>query len=92
MRLPYKRGWSQPMKFNKRKVFKDAEKLTTPRAEFLLKFAFMSDEQFWKWSELKTTAEARAFMEAIPMPPMETNDDGARRMYIELEQREGRKK
>lgn len=79
------------MKFNKRKVFK-AEKLTTPRAEFLLKFAFMSDEQFEKWSELKTTAEARAFMEAIPMPPMETNDDGARRMYIELEQREGSKK
>jgi len=92
MRLLYKRGWSQPMKFNKRKVFKDREKTSTPRAEFLLKFAFMSDEQFEKWSELKTTAEARAFMEAIPMPPMEINDDGARKMFIELEQREGSKK
>ncbi len=79
-------------KVNKREVFKDAEKTSTPRAEFLIKFAFMSDEQFEKWSELKTTAEARAFMEAIPMPPMKTNDNGARRMYIELEQREGRKK
>jgi hypothetical protein len=47
----------------------------------------MSDEQFWKWSELKTTAEARAFMEAIPMPPMRTN-----KMFIELEKQEGRKK
>ncbi len=74
-------------KVNKREVFKDAEELTTPRAEFLLKFAFMSDEQFEKWSELKTTAEARAFMEAIPMPPMKTN-----KMFIELEQREGKKK
>ena len=80
------------MKFKKRKVFKDREKTSTPRAEFLIKFAFMSDEQFEKWSELKTTAEARAFMEAIPMPLMETNDDGTRRMYIELEQREGSKK
>jgi hypothetical protein len=47
----------------------------------------MSDEQFWKWSELETTAEARAFMEAIPMPPMRTN-----KMFIELEKQEGRKK
>ena len=68
-------------------LLKDREKLSTPRAEFLIKFASMSDEQFWKWSELKTTAEARAFMEAIPMPPMKTN-----KMFIELEQREGRKK
>jgi len=75
------------MKFNKREVFKDAEKLTTPRAEFLLKFAFMSDEQFWKWSELETTAERKAFMEAIPMPQMKTNE-----MFIKLEKQEGRKK
>ena len=66
---------------------KDREKTSAPRAEFLIKFAFMSDEQFWKWSELKTTAEARAFMEAIPMPPMRTN-----KMFIELEKQEDRKK
>ena len=66
---------------------KDREKTSAPRAEFLIKFASMSDEQFWKWSELKTTAEARAFMEAIPMPPMRTN-----KMFIELEKQEGSKK
>ena len=66
---------------------KDREKLSTPRAEFLLKFASMSDEQFEKWSELKTSAEARAFMEAIPMPQMRTNE-----MFIKLEKEEVRKK
>ena len=75
-----------------KQLIKDRERTSATQAEFLIKFASMSDEQFWKWSELKTTAEARAFMEAIPMPPMKTNDNGARRMYIELEQREGRKK
>ena len=55
-------------------LLKDREKLSTPRAEFLIKFASMSDEQFWKWSELKTTAEARAFMEALPMPQIKTNE------------------
>lgn len=68
-------------------LIKDRERTSTPRAEFLLKFAFMSDEQFEKWSELETTAEARAFMEAIPMPPMKTN-----KMFIELEKQEGSKK
>jgi hypothetical protein len=43
----------------------------------------MSDEQFEKWSELKTSAEARAFMEAIPMPQMRTNE-----MFIKLEKQE----
>jgi hypothetical protein len=66
---------------------KERERTNPLRAEFLLKFAFMSDEQFEKWSELKTTAEARAFMEAIPMPPMKTN-----KMFIELEKQEGSKK
>jgi len=51
-------------------IIKEREQMSTPRAEFLIKFAFMSDEQFWKWSELETTAEARAFMEAIPMPAL----------------------
>ena len=68
-------------------LLKDRERTSPLRAEFLLKFAFMSDEQFDKWSELKTTAEARAFMEAIPMPPMKTNE-----MFIKLEKQEGRKK
>ena len=71
------------MKFNKREVFKDAERTSTPRAEFLIKFASMSDEQFWKWSELKTTAEARAFMEAIPMPQIKTDE-----VFIKLEKQE----
>jgi hypothetical protein len=62
---------------------KSREGLSTPRAEFLIKFASMSDEQFWKWSELKTTAEARAFMEAIPMPQMKTDE-----MFIKLEKQE----
>lgn len=65
-------------------LIKDREKLDTPRAEFLLKFAFMSDEQFEKWSELKTTAEAKAFMSAIPMPQMKTNE-----VIIKLEKQEG---
>ena len=64
-------------------LIKDREKLSTPRAEFLLKFASMSDEQFWKWSELKTTAEARAFMEAIPMPQIKTDE-----VFIKLEKQE----
>ena len=71
----------------KGKQLLDREKLSAPRAEFLLKFAFMSDEQFWKWSELETTAEARAFMEAIPMPQMKTNE-----IFIKLEKQEGSKK
>ncbi len=54
-------------------IVKEREQMSTPRAEFLIKFAFMSDEQFWKWSELETTAEARAFMEAIPMPVLSKN-------------------
>jgi hypothetical protein len=62
---------------------KDREKLSTPRAEFLLKFASMSDEQFEKWSELETSAEARAFMSAIPMPQMKTNE-----VFIKLEKQE----
>jgi hypothetical protein len=66
---------------------KERERTSATQAEFLIKFASMSDEQFWKWSELKTTAEARAFMEAIPMPPMRTN-----KMFIELEKQEGSKK
>ena len=66
---------------------KERERTSPLRAEFLLKFAFMSDEQFWKWSQLETTAEAKAFMEAIPMPPMKTNE-----MFIKLEKQEGRKK
>ena len=64
-------------------LLKDREKLSTPRAEFLFKFASMSDEQFWKWSELKTTAEARAFMEAIPMPQIKTDE-----VFIKLEKQE----
>ena len=64
-------------------LLKDREKLSTPRAEFLIKFASMSDEQFWKWSELKTTAEARAFMEAIPMPQIKTDE-----VFIKLEKQE----
>ena len=64
-------------------LIKDREKLSTPRAEFLLKFAFMSDEQFEKWAELKTSAEARAFMSAIPMPKMNTNE-----VVIKLEKQE----
>jgi len=70
-----------------KQLIKDRERTSATQAEFLIKFASMSDEQFWKWSELKTTAEARAFMEAIPMPPMRTN-----KMFIELEKQEGRKK
>jgi hypothetical protein len=66
-----------------KQLIKDREKTSAPRAEFLIKFASMSDEQFWKWSELETTAEARAFMEAIPMPPMKTNE-----MFIKLEKQE----
>jgi hypothetical protein len=89
MPLPHKRGWSQPMKVTKKgnALLKDRERTSAPRAEFLIKFASMSDEQFEKWSELKTTAEARAFMEAIPMPPMKTN-----KMFIEVEKQEGSKK
>ena len=64
-------------------LLKDREKLSTPRAEFLIKFASMSDEQFWKWSELKTSAEARAFMEAIPMPQIKTDE-----VFIKLEKQE----
>ena len=64
-------------------LLKDREKLSTPRAEFLIKFASMSDEQFWMWSELKTTAEARAFMEAIPMPQIKTDE-----VFIKLEKQE----
>ena len=64
-------------------LLKDREKLSTPRAEFLIKFASMSDEQFWKWSELKTTAEARAFIEAIPMPQIKTDE-----VFIKLEKQE----
>jgi hypothetical protein len=66
---------------------KDREKLSTPRAEFLLKFASMSDEQFEKWSELKTSAEAKAFMSAIPMPQIKTDE-----VFIKLEKQEVRKK
>ena len=66
---------------------KERERTSPLRAEFLIKFASMSDEQFEKWSELKTTAEARAFMSAIPMPQMKTN-----KMFIELEKQEGSKK
>ena len=66
-----------------KQLIKDRERLSTPRAEFLLKFASMSDEQFWKWSELKTTAEARAFMEAIPMPQIKTDE-----VFIKLEKQE----
>ena len=68
---------------------KSRERLSTPRAEFLLKFAFMSDEQFEKWSELKTSAEARAFMEALPMPQIKTNE-----VFIKLdkEERQGKSK
>ena len=72
---------------NKESLLKERTSIPTNRAEFLLKFAFMSDEQFWKWSELETTAERKAFMEAIPMPPMRTN-----KMFIELEKQEGSKK
>jgi hypothetical protein len=82
--------WSPPtMKVTKKgKAFlKDREKTSPLRAEFLIKFASMSDEQFEKWSELETTAEARAFMSAIPMPQMKTN-----KMFIELEKQEGSKK
>lgn len=61
-------------------LIKDREKTSTPHAEFLLKFAFMNDEQFEKWSELETTAEARAFMSAIPMPKMKTDE-----VFIKLE-------
>ncbi len=64
-------------------LIKSRERLSTPRAEFLLKFAFMSDEQFEKWSELKTSAEARAFMEALPMPQIETNE-----VFIKLDKEE----
>ena len=70
-----------------KQLIKDRERTSATQAEFLIKFASMSDEQFWKWSELETTAEARAFMEAIPMPPMRTN-----KMFIELEKQESRKK
>lgn len=68
---------------------KSRERLSTPRAEFLLKFAFMSDEQFEKWSELKTSAESRAFMEALPMPQIKTNE-----VFIKLdkEERQGKSK
>jgi hypothetical protein len=62
---------------------KERERINPLYAEFLLKFASMSDEQFWKWSQLETTAEARAFMEAIPMPQMKTNE-----MFIKLEKQE----
>jgi len=62
---------------------KSRERLSTPRAEFLLKFAFMSDEQFEKWSELKTSAESRAFMEALPMPQIKTNE-----VFIKLDKEE----
>lgn len=68
-------------------LIKDRERLSTPRAEFLLKFASMSDEQFEKWSELKTSAEARAFMSVIPMPQMKTDE-----VFIKLEKQEVRKK
>jgi hypothetical protein len=64
-------------------LIKDRESIDIPRAEFLIKFASMSDEQFEKWSELKTSAEAKAFMEAIPMPQMKTNE-----MFIKLEKQE----
>jgi hypothetical protein len=64
-------------------IIKERERTSAPRAEFLIKFASMSDEQFWKWSQLETTAEAKAFMEAIPMPPMKTNE-----MFIKLEKQE----
>ena len=64
-------------------LLKDREKLSTPRAEFLIKFASMSDEQFWKWSELKTTAEERAFMVAIPMPQIKTDE-----VFLKLEKQE----
>lgn len=63
-------------------LIKDREKMSTPRAEFLLKFAFMSDEQFEIWSELGTSAERRAFMQAISMPQL-TKDE----VYITLEKR-----
>jgi hypothetical protein len=43
----------------------------------------MSDEQFEKWSELKTSAEARAFMEALPMPQIKTNE-----VFIKLDKEE----
>jgi len=64
-------------------LIKDRQSIDIPRAEFLIKFASMSDEQFEKWSELKTSAEAKAFMEAIPMPQMKTNE-----MFIKLEKQE----
>lgn len=54
-------------------LIKDREKMSDPRAEFLLKFAYMTDEQFEAWSKLETSAEARAFMSALPMPPMRSN-------------------
>ena len=68
-------------------LIKDRERLSTPRAEFLLKFASMSDEQFEKWSELKTSAEEKAFMSAIPMPQIKTNE-----VFIKLEKQEGQEK
>jgi hypothetical protein len=67
-------------------LIKDREKISTPRAEFLLKFAFMSDEQFWIWCELETSAEKKAFMEAIPMPQLKTNE-----VHIKLDKREWKK-
>ena len=58
---------------NKDSILKERAEIPTNRAEFLLKFAFMSDEQFEKWCKLETRAEVEAFMGALPMPHLKNN-------------------
>jgi hypothetical protein len=67
---------------NKNSFLKERTSIPTNRAEFLLKFAFMSDEQFEKWCELETKAEVEAFMEAIPMPHLKKDE-----VFIKLEKK-----
>jgi len=49
-------------------IMKEREQISTPRAELIIKLAYMSDLQYWMWTECETTAEATAFMKTIPMP------------------------
>ena len=54
-------------------IIKEREQMSTPRAELIIKLAHMSDSQYWRWTEFETTAEATAFMKAVPMPVLSKN-------------------
>ena len=52
----------------KGKEFLANEPITKEFAEWLLKFAYATDEQMATWNSLKTKEERKGFWNTIPMP------------------------